>query len=196
MTIDLFAVIHLRAGKTDELPADQSGVAAVHGVAEHTLDGVRAENLEEVGLLDGHQLLVLLGRREAGKAVAQILNPGAVNFARRIFSLVTVLRHGIDPRAFRIAVFVAPVGSAELAVDIDHHAGFLRAGAGAVAGKDAVAGRRHNAGFGFGEKAQRDFDAPVLLRGEPQGFARQRVNQNAPERLGGQCQEFAPFHTG
>jgi hypothetical protein len=47
------------------LPTDQAGVAAVHGVAEHAFDGVRAQELEEVRLLNRSELGVLIGGRQA-----------------------------------------------------------------------------------------------------------------------------------
>ena len=63
--VDFVAVVHLGAGITDQLPTDQAGIAAVHGVAEHAFDGVRAQELEEVRLLNRSELGVLISGREA-----------------------------------------------------------------------------------------------------------------------------------
>src|SRR5437016_3999802 len=49
MGVDVVSVAHLRPGKPDEFPADEVRVAAVHRIAEHRLDGVRAEEREELG---------------------------------------------------------------------------------------------------------------------------------------------------
>src|SRR5258708_5035211 len=57
--VDFVAIAHLGAGIADQLPADQSGVAAVHGVAEHAFDGVSAQQLEEMRPLHRSELRVL-----------------------------------------------------------------------------------------------------------------------------------------
>src|SRR5579862_417400 len=58
--IDLIAVVHLGSWKADQLPTDQPRVTAVHGIAEHAFDGVRAQELEEARALESLQLLVLI----------------------------------------------------------------------------------------------------------------------------------------
>src|SRR5437879_3574659 len=50
--VDFVAVTHLGAGISGQLPTDQAGVAAVHGIAEHAFDGVRPQELEEPRLLN------------------------------------------------------------------------------------------------------------------------------------------------
>src|SRR5437016_4716075 len=59
--VDFVAVAHLRAGIAGQLPTDQAGVAAVHGVAEHAFDGVGPQELEETRLLNRAELGVLIG---------------------------------------------------------------------------------------------------------------------------------------
>src|SRR5437867_5398620 len=90
------------------LPADQAGVAAVHGVAEHAFDGVLAQELEKMRLLNRAEPGVLIGRREAAE-IAQDLETFAVGFAGTCFVLVAVLRIGLDPRSLGVAVLVAAV---------------------------------------------------------------------------------------
>jgi hypothetical protein len=58
--VDLVAVVHERAWISDKLPTDQSGIPAVHRVAEHTLDRVLPQEAEERCRLDGSKLVVLL----------------------------------------------------------------------------------------------------------------------------------------
>ena len=48
--IDVGLVAHTRTGITDELPADDPGIAAVHRVREHAFDGVLAQQSEKVVL--------------------------------------------------------------------------------------------------------------------------------------------------
>src|SRR5271166_5435515 len=62
--VDVVSVAHARAGVADELPTDEAGVAAVHGVREHAFDGVGAEELEEMRFLDRLELLDLWIRGE------------------------------------------------------------------------------------------------------------------------------------
>src|SRR5580700_3986590 len=57
--IDLIAVAHLGTGITDQLPTNQTRVAAVHGVAEHAFDRMSAQELEKPRRFDGLQLFVL-----------------------------------------------------------------------------------------------------------------------------------------
>src|SRR5712691_5364353 len=59
--VDFVAVAHLGAGIADQLPTDQACIAAVHGVAEHAFDSVRAQELEETRLLNRLELGVLIG---------------------------------------------------------------------------------------------------------------------------------------
>ena len=40
--VDLIAIVHQRPGVSDELPSDQAGIAAMHGIAEHAFDRVLA----------------------------------------------------------------------------------------------------------------------------------------------------------
>src|SRR5438105_9786508 len=70
--VDFVAVAHLRARIADQLPADEAGVAAVHGVAEHAFDGLLAQELEEMRLLNRAEPSVLIGRREAGEITQHI----------------------------------------------------------------------------------------------------------------------------
>ena len=37
--VDFVAIVHKWAGISDELPADQAGIAAMHRVTEHSLNG-------------------------------------------------------------------------------------------------------------------------------------------------------------
>ena len=59
--VDFVAIAHLRAGIANQLPTDQAGVAAVHGVAEHAFDGVSPQKLKETRLLNRLQLAILIG---------------------------------------------------------------------------------------------------------------------------------------
>ena len=78
MLVYLIAVAHLGPGIADQLPTDQAGVAAVHGVAEHAFDCVRAQELEEARTLDGLQLLVLFVDWQTGE-VAEVLDALTIN---------------------------------------------------------------------------------------------------------------------
>src|SRR5262249_51928404 len=62
--VDVAAVVHLRAGKTDHLPSRETGVAAVHRVAENAFDRVRAQQRKERRALDRREFSVLLLRCE------------------------------------------------------------------------------------------------------------------------------------
>src|ERR1700693_2229702 len=88
--VDFVAVRHLRAGESDQLPADQSSVAAMHGVGKHALNGMAAEHLKEGGSLDGAKLVVLLFGCQIHKS-SKRLEAGAVNFAGRFLALISVL---------------------------------------------------------------------------------------------------------
>src|SRR5579864_1079008 len=65
--VDFVAIAHPRAGITHQLPTDQAGVAAMHGVAEHAFDSVGAQELEEMRLLNRAEFGVLIGGRQAGE---------------------------------------------------------------------------------------------------------------------------------
>ena len=101
--------------------------------------------------------------------------------------------YGLDPRSFGVAILIRAVGTGKLAVDVNDHAGFVRAGAARVAGEDALAGRGDHARLGLGEEAQRHFDMTVL-RLQPERLARQRVEQRAAQSAGGDGEKFAAFH--
>src|SRR4029077_5667701 len=62
--VDLVAVAHQRPREADKLPPNQSCVAAMHRIAEHALNSVTSQHAEEIRVLDGAKLLVLLGRLE------------------------------------------------------------------------------------------------------------------------------------
>src|SRR5207253_1550876 len=72
--VDFIAVAHLGAGIADQLPTDQAGVAAVHGVAEHAFDRVSAQELEESRLLYRSELGVLIRGRQA-REIAESFYP-------------------------------------------------------------------------------------------------------------------------
>src|SRR5262245_33839423 len=79
---DLTSIAHSRTRVADELPADHVGVSAVVRVAEHALDGVAAQQLEEMRRFNRSQLVVLLSGRHRGEAVEQ-RDSTAIDLARR-----------------------------------------------------------------------------------------------------------------
>ena len=133
--------------------------------------------------LDCAQPFVLLRRLEL-RETREPGDPGPVDLARRRFTLIPVLRQRLDERTLRVSVFVAAVRTGQLAVNVDHHAGFGGARTALVARKNPFAGGRDHARLPGGEEAQRHADR-ALLRLQPQRLARQRVQQNAAHRLAG-----------
>ena len=100
MLADVRAVVIVRAGEADQLPADHVAVAAIHRVAEEALERVLQEHREEglgvdalqldVAFFEAVQHLVLVRGRKFGKALAGIfvaamlvdgLDGGAVKWA-------------------------------------------------------------------------------------------------------------------
>ncbi len=176
---DFVEVAHTRAGEADELPANHPGIAAVHGVAEHSFDGVLAEESEENGGFDLLQSFVLAGGWQEMKII-QALQSFAIDLARGFFALITEFTRGIFEGRLRVAVAIAAVGTGELAVDVDGDACFARAGAGFVGGEDARSSSGDNQSLGLGEKAKRNADW-FLLGGEERGFAIERIDEDATE---------------
>src|SRR5215471_14431217 len=99
----------------------------MHGVAEHAFDGVLAQELEEMRLLDRAEPGVLIGRRQAGE-IAQYFETFAVSLTGTCFVLIAVLRIRLDPRSPGVAVLVAAIRAGELAVDVNDDVGLGRSG--------------------------------------------------------------------
>ena len=114
----------------------------------------------------------------------------AISLARIVFALIAMFGNRLDERPFGVAILVRAVRSGELPVDVNHDSGFLRAGPAGIAGENSLAGRRDHARFRGGEETQRHLHVPVL-RLQAERFARQRVEQRAAERAGGDRQKFS-----
>ncbi len=196
MLVDFVVIAHARAGESDQLPADHVHVAAVHGIAEHSFDGVLAQQREEVRVLDLLQLFVLLLGRESVEAF-QALQPFAIRFAGRRLALIAEFARSIFvERALRVAVAVASLRTGKLAVDVDHHAGFLRARTGIVARENARRGGRDDQRFLLGEKAQRNLQGlgGFFLRKQARNPAVQRIHQHAADARRGKNQKLSAPH--
>ena len=179
---DFVVVGHAGAGKTNKLPTNHADVAAVHGIAEHALDGVLAKKREKGSGLDLVQGFVLLRRREKVKAF-QSLQAIAINLARSLLALIAELGGSVFERRLCVAITVAAVRAGELVVNADGDASFARSGAGIVGGKNARSGSGDDEGFGFGEEAEWNADG-FALGGEEGGFAVERINEDSAESCG------------
>ncbi len=107
------------------------------------------------------------------------LRPFTIGLCGTCFVLIAVLRIGLDPRSFGVAILVAAVGAGELAIDIDDDVGLGRSGTASVARKNAGTGGRNHFGFLGGEKAQRHFHRAVLSL-QAQRLARQTCRAACP----------------
>ena len=164
----------------------------MHWVAEHSFDGVSAEEREENGRFDLLQGFVLFLGREEMKA-CQVFQAFAVDFARRFFALVAEFVRSFFEGRLRVAITIAAVGAGELAVDVDRDAGFARARAGIVRREDARHRSGDDEGFGFGKKTKWNSHR-LLLRGEQRRLAIERVDNDSAEGGGGKSQKMAPAH--
>src|ERR1051326_715159 len=99
----------------------------MHRVAEHAFNRVRAQKLKESRCLDACERGMLLGRTETVDAL-DLLQSFTIDLGRGLLSLIALLGNAVLERRLRIAVAIASVWTGELAVDIDHHAGFVGAG--------------------------------------------------------------------
>ena len=192
----IVVVAHARAGKSDELPADHIRVAAVNGIAEHALDRVFAQQSKKVRAFDLLQLFVLLFGRKFVEAL-QSFQAFPIRFARRGLALIAKFaRRVLIERALRVTVAVAPVRAGKLAVDVDHHAGFLGARTGIVGRENARCRGRDDQRFFFGEKAQRNFQGlgSFFLRKQARGAAVQRIHQHAADTCRGKNEKLSAPH--
>jgi len=177
--VDIIEIAHVRARETDELPADQVSIAAVHGVAKYAFDGVGAEEREKRRVLDLVQFCILFGRCQKVKT-AQSFQSCPVELARGFLSLPTLLGDALLKRRLRVAVLVAAISGGELAINIDNDAGFVRAWAGCIAGKDARGCGGYSESFLFGEEAEREFER-AGLRVNAKRSAIEGVDEQAAE---------------
>ena len=84
---------------------------------------------------------------------------------RRGAPLIAKFVGGVFKGRLGIAETIAAVGTRELAVDEDGHAGFARAGARIVGRENARRSGSNNESFGFRKKTKRDANR-FVLRGE------------------------------
>ena len=125
--------------------------------------------------------------RKLVKVHAEFRDARPIRLARIFLALIAVFWNRFNERPFGVAIFVGSVRASELPIDINHDSGFLRTRSSGVAGKDSLRGRRDNAGFPGIEETQRDFYVSILSL-QAERFARQRVEQRAAQRTGGNGQ--------
>jgi hypothetical protein len=83
MLADLIGPAHVWSRKTDHLPANQPGIAAVHRIAEHAFDHVLAKQAKEAGVFDIPKFLVLSLRRELGEVITERDDSFPIGLTRR-----------------------------------------------------------------------------------------------------------------
>src|SRR5436305_12612896 len=105
-----------------------------------------------------------------------------------------MLRYGLDPWTFRIAILVAAVRSGKLAIDVNHDVCFLRSRACFVRRQDSVRRGDDLASLVFGEESQRHLQVAGCGRIQPNRLTRERVEQAATYALRGNEKKITPLH--
>ena len=193
--IDLIPVTHTRARETDQLPADQIHIAAMRWIAKHALDRVRAQQCEEPAFFHRFQFLVLLFGRQSREIFTQRPDPRTINLLRILPRLISMFWRRLDPWTFCVQRYLScPQGPASWrSIKITTPASFAP-GTERSLGNTRSHARCNRPRLTCGEEAQRHIHGAVFLRGQPERFARQRIEKHATEGLLRDRKKFAAFH--
>jgi len=143
---NLVDVVVARPGESDQTPAGEVAVAAVHRIGEKAFLRVLQKHAEEalgrhigeldVALLQPGENLILIGRRQGGEGLAGVGAPAmvvdvadrdAIKLRGRQLELVPLLIGSFQPGTLHVPGVGAAVGAGQLALDEEGDCGTLGA---------------------------------------------------------------------